>query len=179
MPPPSARNNLVSVISTFFFVVLDITICFLCLCAHESPFSVSNFTKQFSQPYSFLRSTVDFFALSLLRFVYLVSGCLLLFIHNDPLYWLQWGKHVSFSLCILFCSFSPTKLLGRFPSNTFLVSFSRSIWEQKPAFCWRLDCRFREHPLLGRRTLVVEQFYPQSTGKERQGRRFILPSTSG
>jgi hypothetical protein len=52
-----------------------------------------------------------------LRAVFFIAGCSILCLAREPLYILQWGKHISFSLCILCCSFSPTKVLALFENK--------------------------------------------------------------
>lgn len=114
---PTTKGRLGSIVRTLVFVGLDIFLCFLFQSYHGSVFAWSNFSKQFSLPYSFLTSSIDFFILAIWRSVLLIVGCSILCLVKEPLQALTWGKHVIFSLCILFCTFSPTKLLALYENN--------------------------------------------------------------
>ncbi|KAI6190946.1 ATP-binding cassette sub-family B member 9 [Aphelenchoides bicaudatus] len=113
MPPP-VKGRMRSVVTTLLFVAGDIFFCILCLCAHGTSFSWTNFAGQFREPFSFLHSTIDFFILTLLRSLFFPIGCGILCLHREPQNILKWGRHASLSLSMLFCAFSPTKLLALF-----------------------------------------------------------------
>lgn len=141
MPPLNGR--LTTIIGTSIFVTLDILLCVLFLCYHGNTFDWTNFSSQFSRSYSFLISSIDFFILTLLRTILFIVGCSILCLAKDPLYLLQWGKHISFSLCILFCSFSPTKVLALFENKNqpfigdWLLVFQNIIFSVGGHILWK------------------------------------------
>ncbi|KAI6203088.1 ATP-binding cassette sub-family B member 9 [Aphelenchoides besseyi] len=106
------KNRLPAIIQTVVFCIADLLLCILCLMGHGFKFEVSNFTRQFDDHFSFLQSTIDFLFLSFARLLFFSTGCTILCVSKNPSVILGWIAHASFSICILFCSFSPMKLLA-------------------------------------------------------------------
>ncbi|KAI6241215.1 ATP-binding cassette sub-family B member 9 [Aphelenchoides fujianensis] len=106
------KSRLPAIVWTAVFCALDVVLCIVCLCGHGHDFAWANFQRQFSERYSFLRSTVDFLFISILRTVFFAAGCAYLCASKNPLRVLTMVSQASFSICILVGSFSPTKLLA-------------------------------------------------------------------
>uniref|UniRef100_A0A914BYQ2 ABC-type antigen peptide transporter n=2 Tax=Acrobeloides nanus TaxID=290746 RepID=A0A914BYQ2_9BILA len=98
-------------IVTLVLSILDLGLTIFGLCWHGDAPKFSSFTQQFSD-YAFLNSTLDFFFIALIRIIFSIFGCLLLYTRKEPAGILQVLSHVSFSFCILQCAYSPTKLLA-------------------------------------------------------------------
>ncbi|KAI1709594.1 ABC transporter transmembrane region domain-containing protein [Ditylenchus destructor] len=102
-----------AVLKTLVYSILDLSLISLSLCLHGPGFSLHNLFGQLSTNYSFQRYTIDFLLLSSVRIGLLSFGCALFILQKEraasvlnKLYYL------SFGVCILFCCFSPTKLLA-------------------------------------------------------------------
>uniref|UniRef100_A0A1I7S7I3 ABC-type antigen peptide transporter n=1 Tax=Bursaphelenchus xylophilus TaxID=6326 RepID=A0A1I7S7I3_BURXY len=124
-------------------VAADIGSTIAILCAHGPTFAWINFINQISEPYNFLLSISDFFYISIIRVILTLTGLSLLLFHSSPNNVLSKLSHISFALCILFCSYSPTKLLALTENqnvpkiadyfiliqNFFLSIFNHLVWK--------------------------------------------------
>uniref|UniRef100_A0A1I8AQE6 ABC-type antigen peptide transporter n=1 Tax=Steinernema glaseri TaxID=37863 RepID=A0A1I8AQE6_9BILA len=79
--------------------------------APDAP-SWPTFSAHFSQPFRFLRSTLDLGLIALVRALFYVVGPVLLLTQSNPSALMNTLSHVVFSLTLLMCAFSPTKLLA-------------------------------------------------------------------
>uniref|UniRef100_A0A183BNH6 ABC transmembrane type-1 domain-containing protein n=1 Tax=Globodera pallida TaxID=36090 RepID=A0A183BNH6_GLOPA len=101
------------VLWTFLFVLTDLSVTFGSICFHGSSPSVGHFTEQLRAPYVFNRSVLDFFVISVLRSLFISLGCAIILCKNvRASRTLGLLSQASFGLCILLCSFSPTKFLA-------------------------------------------------------------------
>jgi ATP-binding cassette subfamily B (MDR/TAP) protein 9 len=99
-----------SAVKTTVLGATDIAASLACLCYHGTTFSFDNFALQFGN-FSLLNSTIDLLLLTILRIAIISLGCAILLLKNQPLVLLRRLSHVSFSIAILICAYSPTKLL--------------------------------------------------------------------
>ncbi|KAI3420326.1 ABC transporter transmembrane region [Globodera pallida] len=107
------RNEMGCVLWTFLFVLTDLSVTFGSICFHGSSPSVGHFTEQLRAPYVFNRSVLDFFVISVLRSLFISLGCAIILCKNvRASRTLGLLSQASFGLCILLCSFSPTKFLA-------------------------------------------------------------------
>uniref|UniRef100_A0A914GUG2 Uncharacterized protein n=1 Tax=Globodera rostochiensis TaxID=31243 RepID=A0A914GUG2_GLORO len=107
------RNEMGCVLWTFLFVLTDLSVTFGSICFHGSSPSVGHFTEQLRAPYVFNRSVLDFFVISVLRSLFISLGCAIILCKNvQASHTLGLLSQASFGLCILLCSFSPTKFLA-------------------------------------------------------------------
>lgn len=77
------RNFLACVLQTLLFSLLDVGTSFIGICFHGSSPSTQHFRDEFAASYAFNRSVREFFFLSLIRTVFLISGCLILSFKTD------------------------------------------------------------------------------------------------
>ncbi|KAL3072705.1 hypothetical protein niasHS_017679 [Heterodera schachtii] len=107
------RNQFGCVLWTFLFVLADLAASFGSICFHGPSPSFGHFSDQFRAPYLFNRSVFDFFVISVLRSFFISLGCAICIFKNaQASRTLAQLSQASFGLCILLCSFSPTKFLA-------------------------------------------------------------------
>jgi len=105
-----SNDQVTSAIKTTVLGVIDVLLSILCLCLHGKDFSFDNFALQFGN-FDFFSGTIDLLLLTLFRLALISLGCGILLLKADPLKALQSLSHLSFSVAILICAYSPTKLL--------------------------------------------------------------------
>lgn len=105
-----SNDQVTSAIKTTVLGAFDIFFSILCLCLHGNNFAFDNFALQFGN-FDFFSSTIDLLLLTLFRLSLTSLGCGILLLKADPLKTLQSLSHLSFSVAILVCAYSPTKLL--------------------------------------------------------------------
>ena len=106
----SSGGQVSSAVKTTVLGGLDVAATLACLCLHGTQFTFDNFALQFGN-FSMFSSTIDLLLLTILRIALISLGCSILLLKKHPLVTLQRLSHVSFSIAILICAYSPTKLL--------------------------------------------------------------------
>ncbi|CAD5206734.1 unnamed protein product [Bursaphelenchus okinawaensis] len=104
-------------INSLLLVAADLGSCIAILCAHGAGFAWNNFLAELSLPFNFLLSVSDLFYMSVARVLFTLFGLALVIIHKSPNGLLSNLSHFSFAICILLCSYSPTKLLALTENN--------------------------------------------------------------
>lgn len=79
------QSKLKCALISLIFIVIDLFVSIMGLSWHGSEPSFDNIHRQLNTPYSFFRSTIDLFLLTLIRMAFISFGCAKLFLKHGNL----------------------------------------------------------------------------------------------